>query len=145
MSICPVNATLDEKLEAIRNRTPDQKMIRDGVPVSIGGRVFEVKPLVRKQNRQFRKKWADMVKGIIGLEDLKQPDSALNALTSMLDYLDSAEPLQLEAIALAIPELQGQGDWLDENATNEELSEVLLLALHINGLANPTQPPKRGA
>ena len=145
MSICPVNATLDEKLEAIRNRTPDQKMIRDGVPVSIGGRVFEVKPLVRKQNRQFRKKWADMVKGIIGLEDLKQPDSALNALTSMLDYLDSAEPLQLEAIALAIPELQGHGDWLDENATNEELSEVLLLALHINGLANPTQPPKRGA
>jgi len=143
MAICQVNLTVDQKIAAIKDRTPDQKMIRDGVPVSVGGKPFEVRPLVRKDSRLFRRKWAEMVKGVMGLDNVKQPDSALDALTSMVDYLDSAEPLQLEIVALAIPELKGREEWVDDNATNEELSEALIIALHINGLANPTQPQER--
>ena len=142
--ICEVNKTLEEKIEAIKNRTPDQKMTREGVPVSIGGKVYEIKPLVRKQARQFRKKWAEMAGQFVGLQDV-QVTSPAEAIAAAFDKLDNVEPLQLETIILAIPDLNDKEDWLDDNATNEELAEAMLLALHINGLGNPMNPRQRGS
>ena len=142
--ICETNSIIEDKIEAIKNRTPDQKMTREGVPVSIGGQEFEIRPLVRKQARAFRKKWAEMAGNFIGLQDV-QVGSPAEAIATAFDKLDSAEPLQLETIVLAIPELVGKEDWIDENATNEELAEAMLLALHMNGLGNPTNPRQRGS
>jgi len=137
--ICETNNTVEGKIESIKTRTSDQKMTREGVPVSIGGQVFEIKPLVRKQARAFRRKWAEMTGNFIGLQDV-QVESPAEAIAAAFDKLDSAEPLQLETIALAIPELVGKEDWIDDNATNEELAEAMVLALHMNGLGNPTNP-----
>ena len=41
-------------------------------------------------------------------------------------------------------ELASQEEWIDDNATNEELAEAMVLALHINGMGNPTNPLQGG-
>ena len=143
--ICEVNKTIEEKIEAIKTRTPDQKMIRAGVPVSIGGQIFEIKPLVRKQARAFRQKWSEMATKFLQLgTGLTDKASPINSVVALLDNLGEAEPLQLNALITAIPELTGKEDWIDDNATNEELAEAMVLALHMNGMGNPMNPRQRG-
>ena len=139
--ICQANCTVEDKIKAIQDRTPDQKMTRTPVPVSIGGKVFGIRPLVRKHARAFRQKWAQMATMI--LEPIDNKPSA-NSILLVLESVSEAEPLQLEVLALAIPELSGQEEWIDDNATNEELTEAMVLALHINGMGNPTNPLQRG-
>ena len=139
--ICQVNCTVEDKIQAIQDRTPDQKLTRTPVPVSIGGKVFGIRPLVRKHARAFRQKWAQMATMI--LEPIDNKPSA-NSILLVLESVSEAEPLQLEVLALAIPELSGQEEWIDDNATNEELTEAMVLALHINGMGNPTNPLQRG-
>lgn len=119
--ICDVSATLEEKTAAIQNRTPDQRMAREGVPVSIGGEVFEIRPLVRKHARELR----ETVRKWIADIDAAQTDSAADAM-AVLDLTDDG---YAAAVTLAIPELSGRGDWLDDNATSEELSEAFQLAM----------------
>ena len=143
--ICQANCTVENKIQAIQERTPDQKMTRAGVPVSIGGKVFEIKPLVRKHARAFRQKWAQMA--TIMLEPIGPSASnnpSASSILSVLESVSDAEPLQLGVLALAIPELVDQEAWIDDNATNEELAEAMVLALHINGMGNPTNPLQRG-
>ena len=143
--ICQANCTVENKIQAIQERTPDQKMTRAGVPVSIGGKVFEIKPLVRKHARAFRQKWAQMA--TIMLEPIGPSASnnpSASSILSVLESVSDAEPLQLGVLALAIPELVDQEEWIDDNATNEELTEAMVLALHINGMGNPTNPLQRG-
>jgi len=143
--ICEVNNTIEQKIEAIKTRTPDQKMTREGVPVSIGGKTFEIKPLVRKQARAFRQKWAEMAGKFLHINaELTDKASPINSVVALLDNLGEAEPLQLNALITAIPELTGKEDWIDDNATNEELAEAMLLALHMNGMGNPMNPRQRG-
>ena len=139
--ICQANCTVEDKIQAIQDRTPDQKLTRTPVPVSIGGKVFGIRPLVRKHARAFRQKWAQMATMI--LEPIDNKPSA-NSILLVLESVSEAEPLQLEVLALAIPELSGQEEWIDDNATNEELTEAMVLALHINGMGNPTNPLQRG-
>jgi len=144
--ICEVNKTVEDKIESIKNRTPDQKMIREGVPVSIGGHVYEIKPLVRKQARAFRQKWAETATKFLHIgAGLTDKASSVDSVVALLDNLGEAEPLQLNTLTIAIPELTGKEDWIDDNATNEELAEAMLLALHMNGLGNPTSPRQRGS
>ena len=147
--ICQANCTVENKIQAIQERTPDQKMTRAGVPVSIGGKVFEIKPLVRKHARAFRQKWAQMA--TIMLEPIGPSASnssnnnpSASSILSVLESVSDAEPLQLGVLALAIPELVDQEAWIDDNATNEELAEAMVLALHINGMGNPTNPLQGG-
>ena len=143
--ICQANCTVEDKIQAIQERTPDQKMTRAGVPVSIGGKVFEIKPLVRKHARAFRQKWAQMA--TIMLEPIGPSASnnpSASSILSVLESVSDAEPLQLGVLALAIPELVDQEAWIDDNATNEELAEAMVLALHINGMGNPTNPLQGG-
>ena len=147
--ICNVNAPIEDKIQAIQDRKPDQKMIRAGVPVSIGGRVFGIRPLVRKQARAFRQRWAQMA--TIMLEPIGPSASnssnnnpSASSILSVLESVSDAEPLQLGVLALAIPELVDQEAWIDDNATNEELAEAMVLALHINGMGNPTNPLQGG-
>ena len=120
-------------------------MTREGVPVSIGGQVFKIKPLVRKQARAFRQKWAEMATKFLHLDVvLTDKTSSVNPFVALLDNLGEAEPLQLNALTIAIPELVGREDWIDDNVTNEELAEAMLLALHMNGMGNPMNPRQRG-
>lgn len=142
--ICQANCTVENKIQAIQERTPDQKMTRAGVPVSIGGKVFEIKPLVRKHARAFRQKWAQMA--TIMLEPIGPSDNkpSADSILLVMESVSEAEPLQLEVLALAIPELSGQEEWIDDNATNEELAEAMVLALHMNGMGNPTNPLQGG-
>ena len=143
--ICQANCTVEDKIQAIQDRTPDQKMTRAGVPVSIGGKVYEIKPLVRKQARAFRQKWAQMATKLLEAVEPKSGDKlSTKSIILALDGVGDAEPLQLEVLSLAIPELAGQEEWLDDNATNEEIGEALALALHMNGMGNPTNPLQRG-
>lgn len=120
--ICKVNDPLDKKIEAIHNRTPDQKMAREGVPVFIGGEVFEVKPLPRKRARVFREKQALAVAKIEALS--KKGDTAEN-----LEELNRVQDdLQIELVPIVLPELEGKEDWIDNNATSEELAEAFIVA-----------------
>ena len=143
--ICQSNCTVEDKIQAIQDRTPDQKMTRTPVPVSIGGRVFGIRPLVRKHARAFRQRWAQMATMILEpIGPSTNNDHFANSILSVLEGVSEAEPLQLQVLALAIPELSGQEEWIDDNATNEELAEAMVLALHINGMGNPQMPLEGG-
>lgn len=125
--LCDVKATLEEKLEAIRNRTPDQKMARVGVPVSIGGKIFEVKPMVRARARRFREKQLRAFAEIEAKQSVAAKGDRMTA-EELIAVYSMADDAQLELVKIAIPELEGQEEWLDENATNEELAEALAIA-----------------
>ena len=142
--ICQANCTIEDKIQAIQDRTPDQKMTRTPVPVSIGGKVFGIRPLVRKQARSFRQKWAQMATMILEPIGPSANKPSANSILLVLESVSEAEPLQLEVLALAIPELASQEEWIDDNATNEELAEAMVLALHINGMGNPQVPLEGG-
>ena len=143
--ICQANCTIEDKIQAIQDRTPDQKMTRTPVPVSIGGKVFGIRPLVRKHARAFRQKWAQMATKLLEAVEPKSGDKlSTKSIILVLDGVGDAEPLQLEVLSLAIPELAGQEEWVDDNATNEELAEAMVLALHINGMGNPLVQPEGG-
>lgn len=129
--ICEVNLSLLEKIVAIQQRTPDQKMNRDGVPVAIGGKVFEVRPMTRKTARQFSGTQARFSAELELAEkqaaELGERDPAA-AWELALAMEAKSDELQNELIALVIPELAGQAEWLDEQATSAELTEALTLA-----------------
>ena len=143
--ICQANCTVEGKIQAIQDRTPDQKMTRTPVPVSIGGKVFGIRPLVRKQARAFRQRWAQMATMILEpIGPSANNNHSASSILSVLESVSEAEPLQLQVLILAIPELAGQEEWVDDNATNEELAEAMVLALHINGMGNPLVQPEGG-
>ena len=142
--ICQANCTIEDKIQAIQDRTPDQKMTRTPVPVSIGGKVFGIRPLVRKHARAFRQKWAQMATIMLEPIGPSANKPSANSILLVLESVSEAEPLQLEVLALAIPELASQEEWIDDNATNEELAEAMVLALHINGMGNPQVPLEGG-
>ena len=142
--ICQANCTVEDKIKAIQDRTPDQKMTRTPVPVSIGGKVFGIRPLVRKHARAFRQKWAQMATIMLEPIGPSANKPSANSILLALESVSEAEPLQLEVLALAIPELASQEEWIDDNATNEELAEAMVLALHINGMGNPQMPLEGG-
>lgn len=134
--ICDVNATLEAKLEAISNRTPDQRMAREGVPVWIGGKVFEVQPLVRKQAREFR---STQLKAATEIESLPE-----KTFVDSLAILDLSDDMQLQMIAVVIPELADQTDWIDDNATPEELAEAIMVAtVFVRQTPNPGRAQTR--
>lgn len=120
-----VNASLDEKLDAIAARTPDQKMERTGVPVSIGGDIFVLRPMTRGQARSFRE-----AETLGRFQALKLADvSEEEATPELLEQISAQADAQiLHLIRIAIPELEGRDAWLDQHATDDELSDALEIA-----------------
>lgn len=130
--ICTVTASLEEKIEAIRVRTPDQKMSRDGVPVSIGGTVYELKPPVRAVARRFREVQA---RALAALDRIEQAD-----VEQLLGFYARQDESQDELIGIAIPELAGKSKWLDQNVTSGEIGEALALFTELISPNAPAQP-----
>ncbi|MFW6074930.1 MAG: hypothetical protein ACOC9Y_04995 [Chloroflexota bacterium] len=117
--ICEVHASLEEKIEAIRDRTADQRMEREGVPVLVGGQRFEVRPPVRRVSREFRRKQAEVV---AALDDVDMNSGSVSDVLHLYASLDDGT---MELACIAVPELAERGEeWIDDNATNEELAEI---------------------
>lgn len=122
--ICDITATLSEKLQAIRERTPDQQMAREGVPVSIGGKAFEVRPLTRAAARTFKLRQWQFIQFMSGAPQLA-PDAS--NVEEVIAHEEQRAELHAALVAVAIPELDGQAEWLDEHATDLELTEALTI------------------
>jgi hypothetical protein len=120
--ICDINAPLAAKLAAIREREPDQLMAREGVPVSIGGEAFEVRPLTRAAARAFKLRQWQYIQYMAGAPALARDASNVEAMSA---HEERRAELHAAMLVAAIPELAGREAWLDEQATDLELAEAL--------------------
>lgn len=122
--ICDISTPLADKLQAIRERTPDQMMARAGVPVSIGGEAFEVRPMTRAQARAFKLKQWQYIQFCAGAPQLARDAANVDEL---LAFEERRAELHLDLLITAIPALAGREAWLDEHATDLEITEALTI------------------
>ena len=142
--ICRPNATLEEKKKAIDNRTPDQKMNRDGVPVSIGGRLFEIRPMNRKRERQFREQ---LLRNQVEISRERKINDVDELLEMELNLLDLGYEGQTKLLMIAIPELAEMPEdererLLEEEATREELAHAIAVVNHFLTYTGVETEPK---
>lgn len=137
--MCDVTATLADKLQAIQHRTHDQIVAREGVPVSIGGRVFEIKPLSRGDARTY-------ATFQIGLTQLAQnmargefPDGDAFKAAQAVDRV------QIVLLTLLLPELRGKRRWIDRQALDVEVAAALTVGAAFVSALLPGDPHPEGA
>jgi len=142
--ICRPNATLEDKKKAIDNRTPDQKMNRDGVPVSIGGKLFEIRPMNRKRERQFREQ---LLRNQVEIARERKITDVDELLKTELDLLELGYEGQTKLLLIAIPELaempeEEREKLLEEEATREELAHAIAVVHHFLAYTGVETEPK---
>ena len=115
-------------------RTEEQKVFSDPIRVKLGGRDYEIRPLVVRQSREWRKKLASAMADLpqyMGV-DASNPDKFSEALNAMMVALpDQVVDLFFEYA----PDLPR--DEIEEAATDDEIAkafgEVIKLAFPLAG------------
>jgi hypothetical protein len=125
---------MHKKEAYMSERTEEQKVFSDPIRVKLGGRDYEIRPLVIRQSREWRKKLASAMADLpqyMGV-DASNPDKFSEALNAMMVALpDQVVDLFFE-YAKDLPREE-----IEDAATDDEIAkafgEVIKLAFPLAG------------
>lgn len=103
-------------------RTEEEKLLKAPIVVELGGKEYEVKPLVIKEARIWRQKLAQIVAKLPGYANAStsDPEAFESAVTSVLVAMPDAMADLFFDYAKDLPR-----DEIEENASEFELAEAL--------------------
>ena len=102
-------------------RTEEEKLLKSEITVIIGGKEYKIKPLVIKEAREWRKKFAQLIGRLPALASVTTDDSDgfQNAANAML----VGNPDQM--IDLFVEYSKLDRDLIEDNATEPELADAI--------------------
>lgn len=102
-------------------RTEEDKLLKSEITITIGGKEYHIKPLVIREAREWRRKFAQLIGRLPELASIttEDTDGFQNAANAML----VGNPDQM--IELFVDYSKLDKDFIEENATEVELADAI--------------------